>query len=69
VEGDVTILEAGTGDSPNPRSDDDDEICELRHNLKDFVSYSYIVSMFFIWVIQEHIHIPSALISKPMTTA
>jgi hypothetical protein len=25
VEGDVTILEAGTGDSPNPSSDDDDD--------------------------------------------
>jgi hypothetical protein len=24
TEGDVTILEAGTGDSPFPRSDDDD---------------------------------------------
>jgi hypothetical protein len=25
VEGDVTISEAGTGDSPNPWSDDDDD--------------------------------------------
>jgi hypothetical protein len=25
MERDTTILEAGTGDSPNPRSDDDDD--------------------------------------------
>jgi hypothetical protein len=26
MEIDTTILEAGTGDSPNPRSDDDDKL-------------------------------------------
>jgi hypothetical protein len=25
MKGDITMLEAGTGDSPNPLSDDDDE--------------------------------------------
>jgi hypothetical protein len=32
MEGDITILEAGTEDSPNPWSDDDDDDC-VRYKL------------------------------------
>jgi hypothetical protein len=30
MERDTTVLEAGTGDSPNPLNDDDDDVCVRR---------------------------------------
>jgi hypothetical protein len=41
MEGDTTVLEAGTGDSPNPWSDDDDEININKQWTEDIIIHIY----------------------------